>query len=175
MTTKSALEQEILSTYERYVTVRDAIDVGEDDWPSLADFYVEDAVDIDPAWGRQEGREAIRQFLVDSMAGLTGHGWSSPERWTMVDGHRLISQWDQVLGKKPEGGQWIVPGISILYYAGDGLFCYSHDMLNMRSVGEVLKAMAWQPPAVFNMPPKAPDWNTALPEAYAHLSSGTGA
>ena len=40
------------------------------------------------------------------MKGLTGHGWSTPERWMMVNGHRLVSQWDQVLGDKPEGGQW---------------------------------------------------------------------
>ena len=39
----------------------------------------------------------------------------------MSDGHRLVSHWDQVLGEKPDGGQWIVPGLSILYYAGDGL------------------------------------------------------
>ena len=112
---------------------------------------------IDPAWGRIEGREAIREFFVKSMAGLTGHGWSTPENWTMAEGHRLVSQWDQILGRKPDGTAWRVPGLSILYYAGDGLFCYSHDMLNMTHIGQTMRAMGWKPPAGFNMPPREPE------------------
>jgi SnoaL-like domain len=169
MNNKAEVEREALDTYRRYVALRDAVDGGTGDWGRMADFFTDDGVYIDPAWGRQEGRETIRQFFHDSMAGLTGHGWSSPERWTMVDGHRLVSQWDQVLGDKPEGGQWIVPGLSILYYAGNGQFCYSHDYLNMTYIGETLKAMAWQPPPAFNMPPAKPDWATHLPAAWAHL------
>lgn len=169
MISKSQVERESLQTYRQFVDQRDRIDGGEAGWDSLADFFTEDAVYIDPAWGRQAGRETIRRFFVDSMAGLTGYGWSTPERWTMVDGHRLVSQWDQVLGEKPCGGQWIVPGLSILYYAGEGLFCYSHDYLNMTFIGETLKAMRWQPPPEFNMPPRKPDWSTELPAAWQHL------
>ncbi len=169
MKTKTQIEQEALETYHRYVARRDTVDSGACGWDVMADFFTEDAVYIDPAWGRQEGRETIRQFFLDSMAGLTGHGWSTPERWTMVDGHRLVSHWDQVLGQKPDGGQWTVPGLSILYYAGDGLFCYSHDYLNMTYIGETMKAMAWQPPAGFNMPPRKPNWSTNLPKAWRSL------
>jgi len=169
MPDKRTIERAALETYQRFVARRDQVDGGAVGWDAMADFFTEDAAYIDPAWGRQEGRETIRQFFVDSMAGLTGYGWSTPERWTMVDGHRLVSHWDQVLGDKPAGGQWIVPGISILYYAGDGLFCYSHDYLNMTFVGETLKAMNWQPPAEFNMPPRRPAWSTDLPAAWRHL------
>ena len=170
MLDKRTIENQALETYERFVAQRDRVDAGQCSWADLADFFTEDAVYVDPAWGRQEGRETIRQFFLDSMAGLTGHGWSTPERWTMVDGHRLVSHWDQVLGQKPGGGEWTVPGLSILYYAGDGLFCYSHDYLNMTYIGETLKAMAWTPPPEFNMPPRKPDWSTDLPGAWRHLA-----
>ena len=63
------------------------------------------------------------------MAGLTGYGWSTPENWTIAAGPRLVSQWDQILGAKEDGTHWMVPGLSILYDAGNGLFCYSHAML----------------------------------------------
>jgi hypothetical protein len=164
------IEQESRATYDRFVALRDEIDVGNQPWSRLADFFTEDAAYIDPAWGRIEGREAIRDFFTRSMAGLTGYGWSPPENWTMAEGHRLISQWDQILGEKPDGSPWIVPGLSILYYAGDGLFCYSHDMLNMTHVGETLKAMQWKPPASFNMPPKKISRDVSLPAAWAHLA-----
>jgi len=164
-----AIERESREAYERFVALRDQIDVGKAAWSQLADFFTEDAAYIDPAWGRIEGREGIREFFEQSMAGLTGYGWSTPENWTMTDGHRLISQWDQILGEKPDGSHWRVPGLSILYYAGDGRFCYSHDMLNMTVVGETLKAMQWKPPAVFNMPPRHPDRDVSLPPAWSHL------
>ena len=140
MQDKHTIENEALATYERFVAQRDRVDSGEISWAGLADFFTEDAVYIDPAWGRQEGRETIRKFFVDSMAGLTGYGWSTPERWTMVDGHRLVSHWDQILGQKPDGGEWMVP------------------------------AMAWKPPPEFNMPPRKPDWSTDLPAAWSHLA-----
>ena len=165
----SSIEQEAIQTYEKFVALRDQIDVGDRKWSDLADFFTEDAAYIDPAWGRIEGREGIREFFEKSMAGLTGYGWSTPENWIMADGPRVVSQWDQVLGEKEDGTPWRVPGLSILYYTGNGLFCYSHDMLNMTHVGETLKAMQWKPPAVFNMPPREISRDVSLPPAWAHL------
>ena len=167
----NSTEREARETYERLVAVRDEIDAGKKRWSVLADFFTEDAAYIDPAWGRIEGREAIREFFVKSMAGLTGHGWSTPENWIMVDGPRIVSQWDQVLGEGPDGKRCFVPGLSILYYAGNGLFCYSHDMLNMSHVVETMKAMRWRPTAPINMPPPDPDRDVSLPKRWAHLES----
>lgn len=164
-----ATEKEALATYERFVALRDEIDLGKKPWSMLADFFTEDAAYIDPAWGRVEGREAIRHFFEESMAGLTGYGWSTPQNWVVARGHRVVSQWDQILGRRDDGGPWLVPGLSILYYAGDGLFCYSHDMLNMTHVGETLREMQWKPPGVFHLPPRRPNRDVSLPPAWAHL------
>jgi hypothetical protein len=60
---QSHSREEILETYERYVSTRDRVEAGELGWQALADFFTEDATFIDPAWGRIEGRDAIRQFL----------------------------------------------------------------------------------------------------------------
>lgn len=165
----SSLERESLKTYGRFIARRDEIDAGKQAWSSLADFFTEDAVYCDPAWGRVEGRENIRAFFEKSMTGLTGNGWSTPEKWTTTDGPRLVSQWDQILGHKEDGTPWFVPGLSILYYAGDGLFCYSHDMLNMTHIGQTMRAMEWRPPAEFNMPPRSPNRDITLPRAWQHL------
>ncbi|MEL7209742.1 MAG: hypothetical protein AAGK32_16155, partial [Actinomycetota bacterium] len=45
---------EIRATYERYVATRERIQAGELPWSALAEFFTEDAVFIDPAWGRIE-------------------------------------------------------------------------------------------------------------------------
>ena len=171
MPTLTAQEREARETYERFVALRDQIDAGDKPWSALADFFTEDACYIDPAWGRIDGRDNIREFFEASMAGLTGYGWSTPEHWIMVDGPRVVSQWDQILGERPDGTSYFVAGLSILYYAGNGLFCYSHDMLNMTHVGETMKAMQWRPPGVFHMPPRHPNRDVSLPAAWAHLEA----
>ena len=76
---------------------------------------------------------------------------------------------DQVLGEKLDGSPWFVAGLSILYYVGDGLFCYSHDMLNMTHIGQTMRDMEWKPPAQINMPPRKPNRDISLPAAWAHL------
>ena len=58
--------REAVETYERFVAQRDEIDAGRQTWSSLADFFTEDAAYIDPAWGRIDGREAIRDFFDSS-------------------------------------------------------------------------------------------------------------
>ena len=164
------IAQEALQTYTRFVATRDEIDQGNKPWSVLADYFTEDAAYIDPAWGRIEGRENIREFFEASMAGLTGHGWSTPENWMMAQGARLVSQWDQILGHRDDGTPWMVPGLSILYYAGDGLFCYSHDMLNMTHIGQTMRDMEWKPTGTFNRPPREPNRDVSLPAAWAHLA-----
>lgn len=168
------IADEARATYERFVSHRDEIDAGRATWASLGDFFTEDAVYCDPAWGRVEGLANIREFFEKSMAGLTGYGWSTPENWTMAEGHRLVSQWDQVLGEQPDGTPWSVPGLSILYYAGEGRFCYSLDMLNMTHIGQTMRAMGWTPPPEFNMPPREPNRDVSLPKAWAHLADAGG-
>ena len=64
-----SVAREALETYDRFVARREEIDRGEERWSSLADFFTEDAAYIDPAWGRIEGREGIRTFFEESMAG----------------------------------------------------------------------------------------------------------
>ena len=48
----NTIEQEALQTYQRFVAVRTEIDAGRKPWSALADFFTDEAVYIDPAWGR---------------------------------------------------------------------------------------------------------------------------
>src|SRR5207248_9754367 len=62
---------EARASYRRAVEARETVHRGEARWSVLAEqFFTEDAVFVDPAWGRTEGRPAIAQFLDESMAGL---------------------------------------------------------------------------------------------------------
>lgn len=150
----SEIEAEARATYAAYVATRERIQTGELPWSALGDFFTDDAVFIDPAWGRVEGKEAILVFLEESMAGLDD--WTFPERWTMVDGDRIVTMYDQII-PGDDGTEFRQPGISTIYYAGDGKFSYEMDLMNMAHINQDLKAAGWAPTGDFNMPPRNPD------------------
>lgn len=148
-------ESEIRAAYDAYVEQRNKVEAGDAPWDSLAAWFTDDATFIDPAWGRVEGIAAIREFLVESMAGL--EGWAFPRQWTAVTGNRLISCWQNRLpGARADGTPYEAPGVSIMEYAGDGKFSREEDLLNMVHVVELIRESGWKPGSGFSPPPPAP-------------------
>lgn len=144
------------------VALRGRIEQGELAWSALADYFTEDAVYIDSAWGRFEGRKAIGRFMDDSMVGLDD--WRFPEEWTTAEGDRVVSMWwNQLPGARPDGSPYRVAGVSVLRYAGDGKFDYEYDIFNMQQVIEVIAESGWKPTAPMNAPPNRPDRNATPP------------
>jgi ketosteroid isomerase-like protein len=157
---------EAKATYLRYVEAREAVARGERTWASLGEeFFTDDAVFVDPAWGRVEGRTAIAAFMDESMAGLDD--WSFPEVWTMAEGDRVVSMWwNRLPGVRPDGTPYQAAGISVLHYAGDGRFSYESDLLNMAEVVELIGQSGWQPPAAMHVPPGRPDRDLTPPRGW---------
>ena len=148
-------EQEVLETLRRYLEVRGRIEAHELGWDSLAQFFTDDAVFVDPAWGRVEGRENIRTFFIESMEGL--EDWTFPHEWEFVDGDRLTIGWQNRLpGRRDDGGYWQAPGVSRMIYARDGKFSFEQDLLNMVHVFEIMKESGWKPSRRLHSPPKKP-------------------
>ena len=94
-----------------YVDLRERIERGEATWTDFAGIFTDDAVYIDPAYGRVEGLDAIRRFLDESMRGL--EDWRFPIEFTAVDGDNVIIKWTQLL---PNGRRQ--SGYTRLIYAG---------------------------------------------------------
>jgi ketosteroid isomerase-like protein len=148
-------EQEIKDVHERYLETRRRAERGEVGWDALAAFFTEDAVFIDPAWGRVEGRDAIVRFLRESMAGL--EGWTFPQDWQMVEGDRLVTRWrNRLPGSRPDRSPYDSPGVSVLQYAGGGRFSSEEDLLNMVHVVELIQESGWKPGPGFHAPPRHP-------------------
>ncbi len=148
-------EAEIRAAVDAYVELRGRIEEGEATWVDLADFFTDDAVYIDPAWGRIEGIHQIREFLVDSMRGL--EDWRFPMRFVAIEGDHVVTVWAQVLpGQRDDGRLYKQTGVSLLRYAGDGKFSYEEDLLNMAHVLEDIDDSGWRPGPGFRPPPTTP-------------------
>lgn len=144
-------------TLAAYLELRVRMDAGEeDDWGALAQFFTDDAVYIDPAWGRVEGLDEIRAFFRESMKGL--EDWTFPVEYTAVTGDTVVIKWTQRLpGKRSDGTFYEQSGYSTLVYAGDGKFSYEEDLLNMTHVLEDIAESGWSPGDGFSLPPAKPD------------------
>jgi len=153
---------EVAAAVATYRSLREAIERGEQTWPALADLFTEDAVYIDPAWGRIEGRDEIRAFMTESMTGL--EGWTFPIEFIAVEGDQVVVKWTQELpGTRPDGSRWSQSGYSTLLYAGDGRFSYEEDLLNMAHVIEDIIASGWTPGEGFTAPPPNPNRDVTRP------------
>jgi ketosteroid isomerase-like protein len=154
--------EEIEATMERYVAVRESIDAGKGTWRDLAQFFTDDAVFIDPAWGRVEGIEEMKATVFgDAMVGL--EEWKFPIEFYAIEGDNVVVKWKQLLpGVRPDGRPWAQSGVSTLVYAGGGKFCYEEDLLNMVHVLEDMRASKCKVPAVA-MPPEQPNRDFSRP------------
>jgi ketosteroid isomerase-like protein len=153
---------EARETYAEMVALRTRIEAGELPWSALADYFTDDAVYIDSAWGRYEGRAAITTFMDDSMAGLDD--WRFPEEWTMADGDRVVSMWwNELPGTRADGTPYRVAGLSVLRYAGNKKFDYEYDVFNMVQVLDVIAESGWQPTGPMNPPPAKPNRDASFP------------
>jgi ketosteroid isomerase-like protein len=151
---------DIDTTVDAYVALRDQIEAGQKTWTDLCQFFTDDMVYIDPAWGRVEGLDNVREFMIESMVGL--EDWKFPVEVAMTNGDLAIVKWDQVSpGQRADGSPFVQSGISTMVYAGDGKFSYEEDVLNMAHVLEDLAESGWRPGAGFNAPPAHPnrDWS----------------
>ncbi|MGO4443743.1 nuclear transport factor 2 family protein [Mycobacterium sp. 2YAF39] len=155
-------EREALESYRRYVAQRELCVAGEAPWSTIGEWFTEDAVFIDPAFGRVQGRDEITAFLDRSMVGF--EGWSFPEEWTIVDGDRLVTfWWNRLADERADGTPYQAPAFSVLHYVGDGLFDYELDLMNIAEVGELLVESGWVPSAGMAVPEPRPDRNITPP------------
>jgi SnoaL-like domain len=155
---------EIQATVDRYHELRRRIDAGEESgFEVLGDMYTQDAIYIDQAWGRIEGREAITKWLEESMVGL--RDWQFPIEFIAIEGDDVVVKWTQIIpGTRPDGSPYTQSAYSRLIYAGNGRFSYEEDVYNMVHVMEDLTASGWQPTEPMNLPPASPDRDWSLPK-----------
>jgi ketosteroid isomerase-like protein len=156
--------EEIQDTVDRYHELRRRIDAGlePENFGVLADFYTEDAVYVDSAWGRIEGREAIGRWLSESMVGLGD--WKFPVEFTAIEGDNVVVKWTQIIpGQRADGSPCTQSAYSRMIYAGDGKFSYEEDLYNMAHVLEDISASGWTPTEAMNLPPEHPNRDFSVP------------
>ena len=126
---------EIQSEFERYLGRSAACD-----WAAWAEHFTEDAEYVEHEFGVMHGRDAIREWIVATMAPAVD--MTFPVEWSVIDEDRdrvVFFSWNQfpaLPGHQPADFQFGT--ISIIDYAGDGKWKRQEDIYNAKEADAAL-------------------------------------
>lgn len=103
------------------------------DWTGYADLFTPDAVYLEHAYGEFRGRDEIREWTVRTMTSFPGSVMTGfPLAWSVVDAptSRLICEVRNLMPDPGDGSVHEESNLTIVTYAGDGLFSREEDVYN---------------------------------------------
>lgn len=103
------------------------------DWHDYALSFTEDAEYVEHAFGTFRGRDEIRDWSVETMTTFPGSVMTGfPLAWQVVDegSSRLICEVRNLMPDPGDGSAHEQSNLTIMTYAGDGLFSREEDVYN---------------------------------------------
>ena len=108
-------------------------------WAEYCDLFTDDGVYVEHEMGTFVGPEAIKEWIIPTMAPLVDAKWEYPMEWFTIDGNRVIFKWRNVLPNiDSRAGGFEFAGVTILEYGGDGKFALQEDIYNMKECEAVM-------------------------------------
>ena len=120
---------------EAYAALHERVEgyVATGDWDGFAANFTEDATYVEHAFGTFRGREEIRAWSVRTMTSFPGSVMTGfPLAWQLVDAptSRLVCEVRNLMPDPGDGTALEESNLTIMTYAGDGLFSREEDVYN---------------------------------------------
>lgn len=113
------------------------------DWDAWVQHYTPDVLYIEHAAGTMHGRDEVRTWIQRTMSTFPGsYMVEFPSLWSVIDEStgRVIMELDNPMRDPGDGSVVTATNISIITYAGDGLWKQQEDIYNpLRFVQAALK------------------------------------
>ncbi len=103
------------------------------DWDAWVEQYTSEVEYIEHAAGTMIGRDEVRVWIRKTMTTFPGsHMTAFPSLWSVIDEStaRIICELDNPMADPGDGSVISATNISIITYAGDGLWCRQEDIYN---------------------------------------------
>jgi predicted SnoaL-like aldol condensation-catalyzing enzyme len=117
--------------------------VGHHDWPGWCELFTNDARYIEHNMGTFEGRDAIREWIVKTMADFSAMSFDFD--WWIIGTDRVVFNiWNLLPDPAGGGAHYGFTNATVIEYAGDGRWSFEEDYYNPATanaeVGRWLKA-----------------------------------
>ncbi len=112
-------------------------------WRDWANCFTEDVTYFEHHYGRFWGRETVYEWITKTMTGFpTDEMTAFPVRWYSIDVDKgwVFAEVMNRMSDLGDGKMYEEPNLTILHYAGDGLFSYEEDAYNPANMGTMIKA-----------------------------------
>ena len=123
---------EINEAFERYqVAVTRSVE--SSDWEHFVRCFSPDATYVEHAYGRFAGHEEIRRWVTKTMGTFPGTDMVAfPPAWSVIDEDRgwVVCEIRNLMRDPGDGSVFEASNITILRYAGDGLWAEEEDVYN---------------------------------------------
>lgn len=134
--------EEIQAAFDNFQTT--ALKGGKTgDWSDWANCFTEDCTYFEHHYGRMWGRERILNWITETMKPYPiCHMTAFPIQWHSIDTERgwIFCEVMNRMDDLGDGKIYEEPNITILHYAGNGLFSYEEDAYNPENMGKMLTA-----------------------------------
>ncbi|PLW68870.1 nuclear transport factor 2 family protein [Pseudohalioglobus lutimaris] len=113
----------------------------EGDWRDWADMFTVDATYFEHQYGRFWGRENIYQWISKTMGAFPASSMTAfPIRWYSIDEDKgwVICEVLNRMQDLGDGQIYEEPNLTVLHYAGNGLFSYEEDAYDRKRMGEMI-------------------------------------
>lgn len=148
---------EVEAEFQKYVERGKA-----NDWSAWADQFTPDAEYVEHEMGVFHGREAIRAWITETMASVSG--MSFPVDWYVIEDDRVVMYCWNIFEPLPGmTGEYKFAVVVILRYAGDGLWSLEEDVYNAKESEEVLGRFLEDAVAAGHGPPSGPPGDAGSP------------
>ena len=100
-----------------------------ENWEAWVDLFVDDVEYVDHWWGPLHGKEEVKVWIAASMGGVPE--MYTPLDWYVIEGEKIVFHMENRRDNPdPEGPPYFdFPGVSTLWYAGDGKFAAGRGLL----------------------------------------------
>lgn len=113
------------------------------DWSAWANCFTEDVTYFEHHYGRMWGRERVKAWITETMTQYpVTHMTAFPVTWYSIDVDKgwIICEVMNRMDDLGDGKIYQEPNITILHYAGNGLFKYEEDAYNPHNMGVMVAA-----------------------------------
>jgi ketosteroid isomerase-like protein len=103
--------------------------IGEFDWPGWADLFTDDALYIEHNLGTFEGRAAIKDWIVATMAQFSAMSFDL-DWWVFGEDRVVFNIWNLLPDPSGGGAHYGFTNATVIDYAGNGRWSFEEDYYN---------------------------------------------
>ncbi|BBZ46407.1 nuclear transport factor 2 family protein [Mycobacterium parmense] len=160
MSTPKFSRSELAAAFDKFEATVDQA-ARSRDWDAWIEHYTPDVEYVEHAAGTMHGRDEVREWIKRTMTTFPGsHMVAFPSLWSVIDEStgRVICELDNPMKDPGDGSVVTATNISIITYAGDGLWSRQEDIYNPLRFLRAAKKWCRKAQALGTLDDDAADW-----------------